>query len=294
MRYDKNYLGFNGFIWFNGVVEDRNDPQKLGRVRVRCVGIHTQDKAVLPTADLPWSQVILPATSPGISGLGHSPSFFVEGSWVFGYFRDGDDCQEPMVIGSLPGVPKELADTRKGFYDPSGTYPKYKDEPDTNRLAVANSDNPHLSLELRKLSRITGVPTADFDYVAVFDHVSTEIPESDGDTWNQPAIPYNASYPMNHVFESESGHIREYDDTKNNERIYEAHRVGTSYEISPDGTKTDIIKGDHYTITYGKSQASIDGQSDITIGGRHKLYINKDGAINNPVSYTHLTLPTKA
>ena len=51
MRYDKNYLGFNGFIWFNGVVEDRNDPQKLGRVRVRCVGIHTQDKAVLPTAD---------------------------------------------------------------------------------------------------------------------------------------------------------------------------------------------------------------------------------------------------
>ena len=44
--------------------------------------------------------------------------------------------------------------------------------------------------------------------------------------------------------------------------------------------KTDIIKGDHYTITYGKSQASIDGQSDITIGGRHKLYINKDGALN--------------
>ena len=30
MRYDKNFLGFNGFIWFNGVVEDRNDPQKLG------------------------------------------------------------------------------------------------------------------------------------------------------------------------------------------------------------------------------------------------------------------------
>ena len=62
MKYDNNFLGFNGFIWFNGVVEDRNDPQKLGRVRVRCVGIHTQDKAVLPTADLPWSQVILPVS----------------------------------------------------------------------------------------------------------------------------------------------------------------------------------------------------------------------------------------
>ena len=281
MKYDINFLGFNGFVWFNGVVEDRNDPQKLGRVRVRCVGLHTQDKAILPTADLPWAQVILPVTSPGISGLGHSPAFFVEGSWVFGYFRDGEDCQEPMVIGTLPGKPAELSDGTKGFYDPNDIYPKYKGEPDTNRLAVADDNNPHLSLELRKLSRITGVPTADFDLVAVQDHVSTEIEASDGDTWNQPAIPYKAVYPFNHVYESESGHIKEYDDTKGAERIYEAHRVGTSYEISPDGTKTDIIKGDHYNITYGKSQVSVDGQSDITIGGRHKLYINKDGNINN-------------
>ena len=280
MQYDNNFLGFNNFIWFNGVVEDRQDPQKLGRVRVRCVGLHTQDKAILPTADLPWSQVVLPTTSAGISGLGQSPAFLVEGTWVFGYFRDGADCQEPMILGTLPGVPAELATPSKGFYDPNGIYPKYKDETDTNRLAV-NGENPHLSLELRKLSRVTGIPTADFDLVSVQDHVSTEIAASDGDTWNQPSIPYSAVYPYNHVYESESGHIKEYDDTKGAERIYEAHRVGTSYEISPDGTKTDIIKGDHYTITYGKSQASIDGSSDITIGGRHKLYINKDGQLNN-------------
>ena len=280
MQYDNNFLGFNNFIWFNGVVEDRQDPQKLGRVRVRCVGLHTQDKAILPTADLPWSQVVLPTTSAGISGLGQSPAFLVEGTWVFGYFRDGSDCQEPMILGTLPGVPAELADTNKGFYDPNGIYPKYKDETDTNRLAV-NGENPHLSLELRKLSRVTGIPTADFDLVSVQDHVSTEIAASDGDTWDQPTIPYSAVYPYNHVYESESGHIKEYDDTKGAERIYESHRVGTSYEISPDGTKTDIIKGDHYTITYGKSQASIDGSSDITIGGRHKLYINKDGQLNN-------------
>ena len=280
MITDNNFLGFNNFIWFNGVVEDRQDPQKLGRVRVRCVGLHTQDKAILPTADLPWSQVVLPTTSAGISGLGQSPAFLVEGTWVFGYFRDGSDCQEPMILGTLPGVPAELANVNKGFYDPNGIYPKYKDETDTNRLAV-NGENPHLSLELRKLSRVTGIPTADFDLVSVQDHVSNEIAASDGDTWNQPNIPYAAVYPYNHVYESESGHIKEYDDTKGNERIYEAHRVGTSYEIGPDGTKTDIIKGDHYTITYGKSQASIDGQSDITIGGRHKLYINKDGQLNN-------------
>ena len=51
---------------------------------------------------------------------------------------------------------------------------KIQGRTDTNRLAV-NGENPHLSLELRKLSSITGVPTADFDLVPITDHVSTEI-----------------------------------------------------------------------------------------------------------------------
>ena len=273
MAYDNNFLGKNGFVWFNGVVEDRNDPQKLGRLRVRCVGIHTDNKDDLPTADLPWSQLIHPITSSGISGLGSSPGFIVEGSWVFGYFRDGMAMQEPMVIGTLPGKPSELANVNKGFYDPNGVYPKYKDEVDTNRLATNDSNNPHLGLELRKLTRKTAVPTADFDAVAVEDHVATSIPASDHDTWSQPSIPYAAVYPYNHVFEI--------DDTLNNERLFTSHRTGTSQEIDKDGNQVNIIKGDHYNIISGKRQVVIDGQTDITIGGRHKLYINKDGATGN-------------
>ena len=279
--YDNNFLGKNNFIWFNGVVEDRNDPQKLGRLRVRCVGIHTDNKDDLPTSDLPWSQLIHPITSSGISGLGHSPGFIVEGTWVFGYFRDGYAMQEPMVIGTLPGKPSELSDSTKGFYDPNGVYPKYKDEVDTNRLATNDSNNPHLGLELRKLTRKTGVPTADFDAVPVEEHISTAIEASDSDTWNQPEIPYAAVYPYNHVFESESGHIFEIDDTKDNERLFTSHRTGTSQEISPDGTQVNIIKGDHYNIVSGKRQAVIEGNADLTIGGRHKIYINKDGQTNN-------------
>jgi len=279
--YDNNFLGKNNFIWFNGVVEDRQDPQKLGRLRVRCIGIHTDNKDELPTADLPWSQLIHPITSSGISGLGHSPGFIVEGTWVFGYFRDGYAMQEPMVIGTLPGKPIELADTSKGFYDPNGVYPKYKDEVDTNRLAVNDSEQPHLGLELRKLTRKTGVPTADFDLVPVEEHISTQIEASDSDTWNQPEIPYNASYPFNHVFESESGHVFEIDDTKDNERLFTSHRTGTSQEIDKDGNQVNIIKGDHYNIVSGKRQAVIEGNADLTIGGRHKIYINKDGQTDN-------------
>src|SRR6056300_1968458 len=279
MRYDTNFIGRNGFFWFNGVVEDRQDPQKLGRLRVRCVGIHTDNKDDLPTTDLPWAQVLLPVTSSGISGLGHSPSFVVEGSWVFGYFRDGESCQEPIIIGTLPGKPVELAVSNKGFYDPNGVYPKYINEVDTNRLATNDTANPHLFLELRKLTRKTLVATADFNVVANADGSNTVA--SDGDTWSQPVIPYAAVYPYNHVFESESGHVFEIDDTLDNERIYQAHRTGTSFEIDKNGNQVDIIKGDHYNIVSGKRQVVIEGNTDITIGGRHKLYINKDGATDN-------------
>jgi hypothetical protein len=279
--YDNNFLGKNNFIWFNGVVEDRQDPQKLGRLRVRCVGIHTDNKDDLPTSDLPWSQLIHPITSSGISGLGSSPGFIVEGTWVFGYFRDGYAMQEPMVIGSLPGKPSELADVNKGFYDPNGIYPRYKNEVDTNRLATNDSANPHLGLELRKLTKKTGVPTADFDEVPVEEHISTSISASDSDTWSQPDIPYQAVYPYNHVFESESGHIIEIDDTLNHERLFTSHRTGTSQEIDPSGNQVNIVKGDHYNIVSGKRQAVIEGNADLTIGGRHKIYINKSGTKDN-------------
>ena len=276
---DNNFLGRNGFLWFVGVVEDRLDPLYTGRVKVRAVGFHTSNKQKLPTSDLPWSQVVLPITSSGISGLGSSPLGLVEGSWVFGYFRDGEDAQEPLIIGSLPGKPSELSNTSKGFYDPNGIYPKYKNEPDVNRLAVNNKDNPHLALTLRQSTRITGVATADFNTTTAAD--GSIIAASDGDTFDQPSISYNASYPYNHVYESESGHIREYDDTPGAQRIYESHRTGTSYEIDKDGNKTEIIKGTHYTLVSSNNKAYIAGDSDITIDGRHKIYINKNNTPNN-------------
>jgi len=276
---NNKFLGFNGFIWFVGVVEGRNDPTYTGRLKVRALGHHTGNKEILPTADLPWAHVMLPVTAAGITGLGQSPSGLVEGSWVLGYFRDGNTRQEPVILGSLPGRPSELANTSKGFYDPNGVYPKYKDEPDVNRLAVNNEDNPHLALTLRQSTRITGVATADFNPTTAAD--GSTIEGSDGDTFDQPAIPYSAAYPYNHVYESESGHIREYDDTTGNERIHERHRTGTSYEIDASGNKVEIIKGESYRLLSSKEQVAISGDSDISIDGRHKIYINKSNTANN-------------
>ena len=282
MAYSENFLGLNGFIWFVGVVEDRNDPLKAGRVRVRILGTHTEVKEDLPTTDLPWASCLLPTTSAGISGLGEH-SFLVEGSWVFGYFKDGMDRQDPMILGSMPGIPVALGETAKGFNDPNGrtddeevsVYPR-EIEVDTNRLAV-NGENEHVSLTTRKAGRLTGIATADFNPVIVADE--SEIPGSDSDTFDQPEITYNAVYPYNHVFESESGHIREYDDTENNTRIHERHRSGTAYEIDHAGNKTQLVVGDQFTNINGKDQHYIQGNSDVTINGRHKLFINKNNLV---------------
>ena len=275
---NNKFLGHNGFLWFTGVVEDRNDPNKVGRVRVRALGHHTSNTTILPTSDLPWAHCMLPSTSAGISGLGMSATGLVEGSWVLGYFRDGNERQEMIVLGTLPGYPAELSQAG-GFYDPNGIYPKYRNEPDVNRLAVNDENKPHLANTLRIATRITGIATADFNaFVNADGSLATA---SDGDTFDQPEIPYNASYPYNNVYESESGHLIEYDDTSGAERIHQRHRTGTSYEIDASGNKVEIIKGESYRLLSNKEQVQITGNSDITIDGRHKLYINKSNTLNN-------------
>ena len=121
---EQNFMGLDGFVWFTGVVEDRNDPESLGRVRVRCVGYHTEDLNDIPTSSLPWATVMSPTTTPSMQGLGVTPSFLVEGSWVVGFFADAGEKQQPIIIGSLPGVPQDSPDYTVGFNDPRSPYSK--------------------------------------------------------------------------------------------------------------------------------------------------------------------------
>ena len=50
--------GSQQFIWWFGVVEDRDDPQRLGRCKVRIFGYNIEDLSILPTDDLPWAMEI--------------------------------------------------------------------------------------------------------------------------------------------------------------------------------------------------------------------------------------------
>ena len=87
--------------WYVGVVEDINDPQGQGRVRVRCLGYHTPDRNKLPTQDLPLATVMLPTTSASVAGIGLSATALIPNTWVFGFFRDGAELQDPVIMGTI-------------------------------------------------------------------------------------------------------------------------------------------------------------------------------------------------
>ncbi len=278
-------MGRNGFTWFVGVVEDRNDPKYLGRVRVRCLGLHTENLEKLPTADLPWAHPMNPITSATISGVGQTPLGPVEGTWVVGFFSDGGEAQTPIIMGTLPGVPSYLsADNMDGdrqtigFLDPLGNYPKYKDETDINRLAVNAEDNPHPTLTLRKADRDLAVGVANVDATTVVDDT---VDADDGKFWDEPETSYNAKYPHNHVYETEGGHLREYDDTVGAKRIHERHASGTGYEIGDDGTRITRVKKDNYTIVTADDYVHIQGESKGTFDKGLRVKVNATGEEGN-------------
>ena len=523
----KNFMGKDGFQWFVGVVEDREDPKHLGRLKVRCLGYHTEDLGKLPTSDLPWAHPMNPITSATVSGVGQSPLGCVEGSWVVGFFTDGAAAQMPCIIGTLPGVPASLpvkaekgTDGKyigKGFQDYiNAAYPREANTTDVNRLAVNFTDkvpdteakdggnqvvefvggdqntdqeslpgttqyiarhnrnstndtikmaqfqadlqyqlkkggfssssvkaditkaaadikknyskiyklkdkvlnakeniltgaanhidtviqktvnavsgatdigtllkdsilvnakgflytpgnlkdiipanlnvdaiaagiqkikafdiknlsvksldsfassltskipgnlikgnviagalkyfksplktitkNPHLSSIIDTATLTKSIGTAQID--GVFEGLAGSsgltstignlgsIPADldfglSGGAWSEPPSPYAAVYPYNHVYESESGHIREYDDTPGAERIHERHKSGSSYEIGPDGTKVTRVKHDNYEIISNDDYLHVKGTRRQTVDEGVRIRCNANSTAGN-------------
>lgn len=249
----------DSFIPFFGVVEGIKDPEELGRIQVRCYGYHTENKAFIPSDMLRWFQSVV-SNSAGVSGKGNSPTGYVKGSTVFGYFLSRE-MQDGIVIGAINGKPTTKALANMGFSDPDLVYPIFTNESDVNRLA-RNKSIEETIIQTKKDNVVTGVATAK------------------GETWDEPATKYDAEYPLNNVFESESGHTIEIDDTPNKERLHVYHKSGSNYEIHPNGDQVVKIVGENYTIIYDDDHCYIDGNSICKITGEHDLNIDGNSHIN--------------
>ena len=310
---------YGEFVWWQGVIEDRYDPLKLGRCRVRILGYHTDNKQEgkgIPTVDLPWAVPSQSITSAAMNGIGTSPTGIVEGTWVFGFFRDGKNAQEPVITGTFGGIPQEGADPTVGFNDPEGKYPllTHLIEADTNRLARGTGELPvptpltedqlknpskypptsedAKSLIHKRKARQKDTPTAlagdmstSIDNTANSDlYVSTLWNEpnpryggtADSDITYLDSVKLSSMYPRNHVRMSEQGHIEEWDDTPGSERLHKYHKTGTFEEIQPDGTKVTKIVGNEYEITLKNKKVLIKGTCDVTIAGDCRMLYKGD------------------
>ena len=212
---------------------------------------------------------MMPTTSASVSQIGNSPSGLLKGSWVMGFFTDGNECQEPVVIGSFHGYPMERPNTDLGFSDPSGTHPVEIEEPDTSRLARGD-----------KKSKLY---TKKQEHLSSDEHPPHPIAWS-SDKWNTMAIPYNARYPFNRVNQTESGHVIEVDDTPNGERINIQHMSGSFIEMHPDGsirilnegTHELLIEKDHNQHTKGNFNIYVSGTATVKAEGNIDMESTKD------------------
>ena len=376
-----NYFqGKDGFIWWHGVVEDRQDPLYLGRCKVRILGWHTEDKAELPTASLPWAQVLMPVTSASQTNVGHAPVGPVEGTWVMGFYRDGELGQEPVIMGTIPGIPENFAKQGTGFNDPrldvpsadrqgqdetgkgikgvpgetldafpfppkdiktisggealvtsytdterkalsgGSLYPRETNKPTTSKYARGSADSSASAATIGIISSKNS-NTKELDIVvpsfapsdafipkgqSVTDTVSglskvgiNDYLKSDDynllrqvqitKTISQPISAYSAQYPYNHVYESESGHLIEQDDTPGKERLHWYHRSGTFTEFHPAGMRVDrtnahrynIVTGNYESIISGEEKKSITTDYTLNLGGRLTLKSGKDISITS-------------
>ena len=91
-----NFAGLNGFTWWVGEIENRNDPLKLGRCLVRIFGWY--DAGQIATEDLPWAHPMYPLNN---SKTFSSPNLR---EWVVGFFMDSQNGQYPIMMGLLPGI----------------------------------------------------------------------------------------------------------------------------------------------------------------------------------------------
>ena len=276
MNTGEDFIYGKSFQWFTGVVEDINDPEEMGRYKIRCFGYHTDDKERIPTESLPWAHVMLPITSASMTGIGQSATGILQGSWVVGFFRDGTNAQDPLILGSIPSRAINVADKKVGFNDPNGIYPRIPyvgTEVDTPRAARSqySTSQPYVSKEdtrqeLIETATPPRVPSISPDKADTYYNRGT---------WEnrQLAEIINPVYPSNHVTETESGHIIEVDDTIASERLSTYHTSGTYEEIVANGDKTVTVVGDEFEVTFKSKNMYVKGNVNLTVNGDMKTLV---------------------
>lgn len=235
----KNFMGQDGTYWFIGIVEANNDPDKNGRVKVRCFGIHSDDKAELPTDDLDWYLTGIPTNSSS------SDMATIEiGTCVKGIFLDGIDMQVGLVEYIIPGFHTHN-NTQKGFGNLKTNAPKQG----------THTANPY--------SRTENYPTRIY---------YGDFQSAKGETIAEPQGTRQPAYPYNIASMSDTGHVIERDDTPGKERVSIQDKNGSYMEMASGGNIVLKAVKDFYSLCVNFYQGIV-GKRVVSVGNGDYLKV---------------------
>lgn len=258
--FEETGVGIKNPLWFVGVVENRNDPRKEGRVQVRAFGVHGTNKQI-PTEQLPWALCI---------AGNYDPNYPIPplNSWVFGFFLDGRDAQQPMILGLIPTQMTSLIDPEVNGW---GVIPSQNVTLDSQGSRALDYGQPQNSRKARgEEIQNTGVllqevNRLDADFSSAVEGLSVQ----------EPPPAYNAQYPYNRVIETAAGHSIELDDSPGGQRITIFHNSGSFIEIDNGGIMNVKATGDLFLssmknviiIAEGRQMVKVKGDAVISVDG---------------------------
>lgn len=236
----KPYMGLDGFIWFFGKVEDRDDPLQIGRVKVRVNGWYPPVEEA-PKEFLPWAIPIQGIMSAALGGDGLSPTGIKVGSAVFGFFLDGVDAQQPVILGSYAGFEDSISDV--------------------NTLATGINNIEKTQVGLEPASEYATV----YPFNKVFATESGHVIEID-DTPGAERI---------HIFHKSGSYAEISTDGR-----FVIKSNSDSYIITARDNFTSIERHQTITIA-GDHTETIGGDSDVSVSGDQFITVDGDNTFNS-------------
>ena len=254
--------GFSNMLHFVGVVEDAHDRTNSGRVKVRAFGIHPPrsndgEEDSVPTAHLPWATVL-----DGTYGV--APVIPSVGDWVFGFFIDGREAQQPMIMGRLPGMhlqfPAGSRQPGEDGYIPPEAVGKFG-EPPLHRYNSGEDAQKGQTVSQRVYQK-------------------NNIPTANGESFDEPPVMMPENNINNRVIKSKDGDnfivLGTYEDGDNGDYILISNSNGSVFQIDANGTMFIKSFADKYNTTLGVESNHIDGSQHTNIKDNYTLKV-EDG-----------------
>ena len=136
--FNQQFLG-QGFNWWIGQVaddsywrdninsgkfEDKDSVPGWGyRYKVRIFGLHDWGEDSIPSENLPWANIMYPVTAGGYQQNSGQTPMIRQGNIVFGFFLDGSEQEQPVIMGVMGNNSQTQLATKIGDNRVSNTQP---------------------------------------------------------------------------------------------------------------------------------------------------------------------------